>query len=167
MSKKEQLILITLLSLVSCSRAPFGKVSTGHEGQPLQGLQFVSADTKDTINATTLAPGKSLVLFYMSPTCPFCAAQFQEVIQHEPLFKNTYFVVFASDSSSALLTIAQNANPKHFPNIFFGYDYQENFKNYFNPEAVPYTVVYPSDRKLRAAYIGKMSSKNIEDAINN
>jgi len=52
---------------------------TGMEGKPLPAFAIQLLDSVSYLHSENIPDGKKLILFYYSPTCPYCRAQIRVV----------------------------------------------------------------------------------------
>jgi len=157
---------LTIFILAGCNQRHYEIVKTGHEGEQMPSVTLISADSSSHFDTRNLKPGSPLVMFYLRPDCPYCQSEVAEILHHLPSLKGTRFCLLASEPSDKLLIFYKNIQRRHVPNFFIGIDYKNDFQNYFSPTAVPFTVVYNSNKTLSKAYLGALTAPQLQKALN-
>ena len=160
---KTKILLIFLYLLVSCNRST--AIKTGLEGKPLPSFDFLLRDST-AFNSSNIPNGSPIILFYFSPTCPYCRAELKLIEDNITSLKRFRFYLLTPASVSAINAFYIKYNLKDYPNITVGFDYAFELGNYFNIKAVPYNAIYDAKRNLHQVIPGKASVEEFK-AIEN
>ena len=154
------LLLFIVITVVGCyERKP---EITGLEGKPIPSFKLLLSDSSTYFDTKTIPAGKPTVLFYISPQCPYCRAQMNEIIEDMDRLKNIHFYVFTAWPFTAMKQFYSNYQLNKYPNITAGIDYTNFFGKYFKASGVPYTAIYNKDKKLNAVFVGSIGVKEIK-----
>jgi hypothetical protein len=134
---------------------------TGLEGKPLPAFNLLLADSITHINTKSQPVGSASVLFFFGPHCPYSQAQMEDIVDHIDQLKDIHFYVLTVGSFSDMKAFYKHYKLEKYPNITTGIDYAYFFPGYFNPPGVPYMAIYGKDKKLKGAYLGEVSEKQI------
>jgi hypothetical protein len=162
MNTVKSLLLFILLS--SC----YGKtppLKTGLEGKELPSFNLLLADSVTYFNTEALSIGIPIVMFYFGPNCPYSRAQMEEIINNIKIFGKTKFCIFTTWSFNEMKDFYNYYKLYKYPNILTGVDYSNSFATYFKAMGVPYLAIYNKNRKLNHAFVGKMNSHQLKQAI--
>lgn len=148
--------VVIIMSSLSCEkdRKP---VKTGLEGTNLPPISLILPDS--TISELQFNSNLNpVVLFYFSPTCPYCKAQTRDIVRNIDRLNNIDFVFLADSPIKDIMLFIDYFNLKKFSNIKVGVDGSHLMQTYFRASRVPFTAIYGSDKKLNVAYVGNIGS---------
>ncbi len=119
-------------------------------------------DSINYLNTNDIPKGKPVILFYLSPHCPYCKAQLTEIIEQIQNLKNINIYVFSTTGLDEMRKIYVQYRLDKYKNIKAGVDHTYFFWKYFKVSGVPYIAIYDKDKKLIEAYLGNISVKHIK-----
>jgi len=98
-----QLALLTSVFITACKQNETDKpYKTGMEGKPLPEFAIQLLDSVSFLHSKDIPDGKKLIIFYYSPTCPFCRAQMRDMINNMVKFKDEQLYVLTDASLSSI-----------------------------------------------------------------
>lgn len=154
-----------LLILSACYNRPVEK--TGLEGKPMPSFTIQLIDSTQFLNTSQLEDGKPIVLVYLSPYCPYCRAQMQDMVDDMDKMTQFQFCLVTSYPLKDMAKFYNEYNLAKYPNIIAGKDTANFVINYFKTPWIPYTAIYSKDKKFEKSYSGKIFAKQIWEAIEN
>jgi thiol-disulfide isomerase/thioredoxin len=157
------LLIILLLSCKDKGTDPF---VTGMEKKPLPDLGILLPDSASYFNTSNIAAGKKVILFFYSPTCPHCRAQMREILKHINQYKDHQLCVLTWSDFPAMKEFNTYFNLQKYPNIITGIDTGFVVPRIYGITAVPFMAAFDKDKRLKSAYLGRMSSKTLLKAAN-
>lgn len=140
---------------------------TGFEGKPLPSFNFLLMDSITRFNTNNIPIGKPTVLIYISPICPYCRAQTQEIIRDMKYFKNVQLYLLTNFPFNLLKDYYQNYNLNKFKNITVGYDFTSYLPNYFKIKSVPYIAIFNKQKLLKQIFVGKVDNQLLKNTTQN
>jgi len=157
----KKLVFLTLMaSLYGCfARTP---EKTGLEGELLPSFKLLLPDSATYFNMMDVPAGKPLVLFYFGAYCPYSRAQMEEIVKDINKLKNIDFYVFTAGPFNEMKDFYKYYQLNKYTNITTGLDCDAFFGSHFKANLVPYTIIYGKDKKLKAAFIGKVTTQQIK-----
>lgn len=161
--KQISFLLAVTIYLVACSGK--ASVKTGLEGKLLPAFNILLPDSTTYFNIASVSAEKPVVLFYLSPQCPYCRAQLKDIIDHINELKGVQFYLVTSFPVSEMRQFSNEYKLDRYPNIIIGKDSADVIANYFEAIYVPYTAIFGKDRKLRKTYEGRIYSRQIKSVI--
>lgn len=155
---------ITLISLIVCLASCFGVTpeKTGKERKPMPDFDLLLTDSTTWLNTRNIPAGKPIALLYYSPNCPYCKALTQEIIEEMDELKNIQFYFISSFPMPTLKAYSKAYQLAKYPNIITGMDTSRLMHDYFNAPGIPYLAIYDKDKKLKQAFLGKISGNQIK-----
>jgi thiol-disulfide isomerase/thioredoxin len=154
-------LIPALMVLVSncTSKEP---LRTGLEGKVLPDFAVLRTDGVTYFNTSAISKEHPFVLLYFSPYCPYCRAQVAEIIDGMKSLKDLRFFLLTSFSVREMKSFSVQYNLDKYPNILVGKDTADFAPKYFQFAGVPYMAIYGKNKTLKSAFIGKVSSNQIE-----
>lgn len=159
---KQLILFLAIAVLVGCFdfEDPVSE-KTGMEGKPLPEFSLLLTDSTTWINTRNIPSGKPTVLFYFSPTCPYCRAQTEEMIEDMDKLKSIQFYFITSNPLAGLKNFCKEFKLEKYKNIISGVDTGYFVSDYFKIEGVPYTAIFNKNKKLNRSYLGKIYSSQL------
>jgi len=154
---------LILLFLITCLAACFGKdpQKTDLEGKPLPDFSLLLTDSANSVHTTNTPADKPVVLFYLSPHCPYCKAQTKEIIEDMPKLKDIQFYFISNFQLQDVKNFYKEFQLEKYPNIITGLDTAHAISDYFEISAIPYIAVYGKNKTLNNTFVGKIYSSQI------
>lgn len=156
------LIIMTLM-FIGCFNPSLKK--TGKEGKPLPEFSLLLTDSSSSLKSRDIPSGKPIVLFYLSPFCPFCKAQTKAITEGMDELKNFQFYFVSDFPLSDVKRFYTNYKLADYPNITIGLDTSNAIRDYFEISGVPFTAVYDKNKKLVRSFLGKTYTSQIRKAV--
>ena len=138
-------------------------VHTSMEGQSLPSIDLLLPDSTSFLDVNNVSPGKSIVLFYFGPHCPFCQAQTKEILKHITQLKEIQFYFLTPYPFNDMKNFIRQFQLDNYSNITIGIDYKFFVGTYFKINNVPFLAIYGKDKKLKGAFIGNVKCDQIKD----
>ena len=160
---KQLVIAILHLCLFSCHNRPILK--TGMEGKLMPAFDITLIDSITHLNTSKIDTGIPVILFFFSPNCPYCQAQTKDMLKNSEDFKKYRMFFLTTSSYRQLKGYYTHFKLVNYQNITVGTDNTYFAQKTFKINSVPFTVIYDKNKVLKQAFIGKISSKNIQKAI--
>jgi peroxiredoxin len=152
-------IILGVLLFCSCREEIQTPFLTGMESKPLVDFDILLPDSTTYFNTSRLIAGKKIVLFYYSPTCPYCRAQMREMLNHIDRYQNVQLCVITGGDFKAMKEFGNYFKLQKFPNIITGVDAGAVFAKNYKIVSVPFTATFDAEKRLKSAYLGRMSGK--------
>lgn len=159
---KQLILLFTIALLAGCFGSEPQK--TGLEGKPLPDFSMLLPDSTTWVRSRDIPTGKPIVLFYLSPYCPYCKAQTKEIIEDMHKLKNIQFYFITSFPLPDFKYFCKEYQLEKYSNITTGLDTAHAISDYFEIQSVPYIAIYKKDKILNKTFIGKIYSSQIKKA---
>lgn len=157
------ILLLIIVSLAACSGE--NSIKSELEGKPLPAFNILLPDSTTYFNIGNGSSGKPIVLFYLSPQCPYCRAQLTDIIEDMNKLKEVQFYLISNFPVSAIKHFSSEYKLEKYPNIVIGRDTSDVVANYFEAIYVPYTAIFGRDGKFKKAFEGRIYSRQIKSAI--
>jgi peroxiredoxin len=157
------LLYCILILIVGCKNR--NEVITGKEGQKLPSMLIQLVDNKTVTDINSVPTGNPIILFYISPHCPFCKAQMKDMVDHIESLKNTKIYIISSYPIDEIRKFQETYNIQSYKNITIGRDFDQTFKNYFKSNGVPYTAIFDRKKNLNKVFAGSLNSTTIKKYI--
>lgn len=157
------LFIIIPVFFASCFGTPLQK--TGKEGQKLPDFNILLANNT-SLNTRDIPAGKPIILFYMSPYCPYCNKQTKDILGEMEEFSDVQFLFVTSYQLEEMEKFKKEFNLSKYPNITSGVDTASFIHNYFPAEGVPYTAVYNKNKKLNKTFLGPLTVRQLANVLN-
>lgn len=148
--------------LIACSTKPdLEPVRTGKEGKSMPVFSLLETDTIHYFNTTDIKIGQTSFLLYFSPTCPYCRMETRRIVNNIGKLKDVQFVLITNKNMEAIKLFSKEFEIEKYDNITIGIDTGHVFSNYFQPNVIPFSVIYNENKKLKKAFSGAISTKQI------
>ncbi|MBO9571955.1 MAG: thioredoxin family protein [Chitinophagaceae bacterium] len=153
--RKLLLIFISLLGLMGCADQEVQPETTRHLNQAIPSFELVLADGSK-FNTGNIGMGKSTVLFYFSPYCPYCRAQMIELIDNLDQVRDINFYMITSFPFEEMKKFYQKYELNKYANMIVGVDPNNYFNQYFEAKGVPALAIYNKNKKLNSLFVGEV-----------
>ena len=164
---KVLLLFLVLESIISCQgEAPALQTGKGIEERSLPTFDILLMDSITKVNTGKILGGKSIVLFFFGPNCPYCQALSKDIIIHIDKFKNERIFLLSSAPFREIKTYDTLFKLNKYPNITIGQDYTGAFFNYFKGKGIPYLVIYDKNKNYKQTVLGRVGADSILTIIN-
>jgi len=131
---------------------------TGMEGKPLPPFAIQLLDSTSFIHSEDLPKDKSLLLFYFSPTCPYCRAQMRDMVNNIDRFKDKYLCILTNTDLKSIKRFAEYFKLNRLSNVIVGRDTGSVVLITYRQTNVPFTAYFDKNKQLKVAYTGRMST---------
>ena len=153
---------VSIILLAGCYSSEPQK--TGKEGMAMPEFKILLTDSTTWLNTQTIPTTKPSVLFYLSPYCPYCKAQTEEIIEDIDKLKDIQFYFISNFPVQELRTYKKKFELGKYPNITIGMDTNNAVADYFEITGIPYLALYGKDKKLIKTFRGgKLYSSQIKE----
>lgn len=157
-----KLISLILITAALCGCYSVESEKTGLEGKPLPAFNLLLPDSATWINTGNIATGKPIVLFYYSPSCPYCRSQTEEIIEDMDKLRDLQIYFITRHPFPKMKAFYKEYKLSRYPNITAGLDTASFINDYFEVAGVPYLAIYGKDKKLNKTFLGKIYSSQIK-----
>ncbi len=140
-------------------------IKTGMEGRPLPPFELQLYDGLTHLNTADIPSGQPLIVIGFSPTCTHCQAETADIIKNIAKFRNARICFTTSFPLKEMQVYYRYYKLKQYPNIIMGRDSTNAFLTFFKANAVPYTAVYDSRKRLKQIMHGQAAAVNLAKAI--
>lgn len=154
-----KLLILSIIILSACNVQD--PLKTGKEGLPLPDFN-IQQGISATYKTSSISAGKPSVFVYFRTNCPYCRAEIEEILDDINDMKDYNFFFVSFDTLPEIQHFIKQYNLDGYSNIHTGRDIDTFFHKYFNTEGAPYTVIYNKDRRLSAAFFGKIGPREIK-----
>lgn len=159
MNMKSIAIILLLCLLYGCySKQP---EKTSLAGKPLPAFNLLLPDSSTFYNTSTTTAGKAVAVFYFATYCPYCRDQVKQIIDDMEQLKHIQFYFVSNTSAQDLKNYIEKYQLNKYPNIITAIDIGTAIVDYYEVPGVPYMALYTPDKKFKASYLGKISTKQI------
>src|SRR4051812_12438903 len=134
---------------------------TGLEGKSIPAFSIQLLDSTSYIHSEAIAGDKKLVVFFFSPTCPYCRAQMRDMVNNIEKFKDEQLYVLTNADLTSTKAFADYFKLNGLNNVIVGRDTGSVVLKTYRLRTVPFTAYYDKNKQLKAAYAGRMSSKSL------
>jgi hypothetical protein len=134
---------------------------TGMEGKPLPAFAIQLLDSTSFIHSEDLPKDKSLVLFYFSPTCPYCRAQMRDMVNNIDRFKDKDLCILTNANLKSIKGFAEYFKLNRLSNVIVGRDTGSVVLITYRQMTVPFTAYFDKNKQLKVAYKGRMTTNSL------
>lgn len=142
------LFLIVGWTVIAAFTAP-ATIKTGMEGRPLPAFDMQLYDSVSHLNSTNIPTGKPLIVIGFSPFCKHCQAETADIIKNIDKFKDARICFTTGYPLIEMQRYYRYYHIKQYPNIIMGRDSTNTFLKFFKADAIPYTAIYDSEKRLK------------------
>jgi len=162
--KAIQLITLSIVLIYVAGCYSTTSEKTGLEGKPMPSFTLLLPDSSTYSNARDLMTKNPAVVFYYSPSCPYCRAQMKGIIRNIDKLKEIKFYLVTKASFQQMKGFDKEYGLNKFQNIINGTDVDNRLADYFEVHAVPVIAVYGKEKKLNQIFQEKTYSSSIKKA---
>ena len=134
---------------------------TGMEGKAIPAFAIQLLDSISYIHSKDIADNKKLVLFYFSPTCPYCRAQMRDMVNNIERFKDHQLCILTNADLKSIKAFADYFELRGLNNVIVGRDTGNIVTKTYQLMGVPFTAYFNENKVLKAAYAGRMSPNSL------
>lgn len=146
-------ILFISMTWSSCMQEkPQKAFKTGLEGKPIPSFVIQLLDSSSFIHSEQIADDKKFILFYFSPTCPYCRSQMRDMVNNIEKFKDEPLYVVTNADLKSTKAFANYFKLKQLNNVIVGRDTGNVVLSTYRLNTVPFTAYYDKNKLLKAAY---------------
>jgi hypothetical protein len=138
-------------------------LKTGLEGKLMPRLNILLMDSTTRLNTSDIPKGKETILLFISPYCPYCKAQTEEIISHIKSLSDIDIYFLTTFPYESIKEFYNHYQLNKYSNITVGQNYDSNFPNYFKVKQIPYMAVYGKDKRLKQVFMGKVKANKLKD----
>jgi hypothetical protein len=156
------IITLLVISLFGCTDRQI--VVSGLEGQRMPGFEMLLMDSTTVINSNDIPAGSPLVLFYLSPYCPYCKAQTEDLTAKMNELKGINIYILSSFPISEIKKYRDKFQLSKYANITVGKLNDDTlFTKYYKVSGVPYIAVYNKEKRLNEVMLGNVPIRDIKE----
>ncbi len=119
-------------------------------------------DSLSYFNTASIKPGKSSLVFYFKPSCPYCRMETRRIIDNIEDIKDVNVCFVSMAPLSELKKYSNEFGLFKYPNINIGVDTGFAVAEYFKPISVPYLAFYNRNKVFEIAFMGAISYKQLK-----
>jgi peroxiredoxin len=160
---KFALIILILAVLTGCLQHP--PMKTGFEGKKLPQFTFLLPDGKSKLNTDSIKSGKSFVVFYFNPNCPYCRAEIRDMLKHNKQFQKTEYYFLTNYTTGQVKPMIEEFKLDKYKNITVAIDQNSDFIKYYFIPNVPYLAIYDSQKRLQQVFVGRTGFETINKIL--
>jgi peroxiredoxin len=134
------------------------------EGKEIPAANLLLSDSS-YFNTSNIPAGRSIIMFYFSPSCPYCRAQMLEMTEKHEELKNTQVYVMTFSKFKPFKTFLNEYGLNRYSNITAGVDFTNSIARFFKIRHVPFTAVFNDQKKLSKVFNGRTSVQEIKEAL--
>jgi peroxiredoxin len=155
------LLFIAVTWLACQDDKPQQTYKTGMEGKPIPAFAIQLLDSTSYIQSENIPGDKKLVLFYFSPTCPYCRAQMRDMVNNIEKFKDEQLCILTNADLKSIKRFADYFKLNGLNNVIVGRDTGSAVLTAYHLMTVPFTAYFDKNKQLKAAYTGRMSPNSL------
>ena len=159
-------LLYGLLISFSISCHDKKQETTGLEGKPMPSFKLLLMDSITYLNTNDIPSTEPIVLLFISPFCPYCKSQTENIIKDIKSFANVRIYILTGLPFNSLKQFYTDYKLQKYSNIIVGYDFAEYFPQYYNVQTIPYLAIFNKEKILKRVLKGKAETKLIKAIIN-
>jgi len=159
MKKHIIFLILTFTFLNACKEKPHKPFMTGLESKSMVDFTILLPDSSTYFNTRSLQRGKKTVIFCYSPTCPYCRAQMRGMLNNIQQYKDVQLVVITGADFESMKGFNNYFGLEGFNNIITGIDTGNVMVKTYQAYDVPFTAFFDNDKRLIAAYSGRITNK--------
>jgi thiol-disulfide isomerase/thioredoxin len=155
-------LLVISMPWSSCmEEEPAKAYKTGMEGKPIPPFAIQLLDSSSFIHSEEIADDKKFVLFYFSPTCPYCRAQMRDMVNNIEKFKDEQLYILTNADLKSAKAFADYFKLKRINNVIVGIDTGGVVLSAYRLNTVPFTAYYDKNKLLKAAYNERLTRNSL------
>jgi len=158
-------ITIILLPVLLISCLEHAPIKTGFEGKKLPTFKFLLTDSTSILSTDSIKNGRSFILLYFSPNCPYCRAQIRDILKHDQQLQKTDFYFLTNYTCSEIKPMIEEFQLDKYKNITIAIDPNGDFVKYFFIPNIPYLAIYDKEKKLKQVYVGRTNFNEISKLL--
>ncbi len=162
----KQVVILFFLVFSACQEQTQEPFVTGLERKPLSGFNILLPDSVTYFNTTSLQAGKKTILFYYSPTCPYCRAQMREIVNNIEKYRDVQLLVITGADFKAMKGFNAYFKLEKYPNVITGIDTGNVMVKIYQAYAVPFTAFFDQRKRLTSAYRGRITGSTLLQIAN-
>jgi len=144
------LLFLSWTVFAAFSAPPAAK--TGMEGRLLPPFDLLLVDSVTHLNTKDIPTGKPFVVIGFSPFCKHCDAETENIINNIEQFKGLSIYFVTPFQFQDMKDFYRYFKLYHYSNILVGRDSSDFFMSYFKAEGTPFTAIFDSKKRLKAAF---------------
>jgi len=133
------------------------------EGKPLPEFAIQLLDSVSYLHSKDIPDGKKLIVFYYSPTCPYCRAQMRDMTNNMEKFKDEQLYVLTDANISSIKNFVKYFDLQNYKNVIIGRDTGGVILQNYGLISVPFTALFDKNKNLQVAYTGRTNSNSLLD----
>ncbi len=155
-----------VMLLASCAMDEPKPIVTGLEGMSMQEFSILLPDSSHYFSSAELSGNKPTVLFYFSPTCPYCRIQTRRIVEDVQELDDINFLFVTSNQFDVMKKYYRHFGLEGLDNVQVGLDTGYVVANYFKTTKVPSVALYDANRRLTSFYTGVVKTETMKKLLN-
>lgn len=153
--------ILTIVLFMACRQVNTKPFVTGMENKSMLNFNILLPDSSTYFNTINIKSGKKTLLFYYSPTCPYCRAQMREIVNHISRYKNVQLCVITGSDFRGMKSFNEYFKLEKYPEIITGIDTGDVLIKKYKAYSVPFTAIFDEDKRLISAYRGRITGRTL------
>jgi len=129
-------------------------------------FNFLMKDSSTVFNTKNIPDDKPFVMIYFSPDCKECQKETRNILDHMQSLKDVNFYFLTNDSFDRLKVFDDYYKIYNYKNIVLGWDDQFGYIKYFHPTGTPYSILFDTNKRAQAVFVGEMQPNQLLKKIN-
>ncbi|HEY4065185.1 MAG TPA: thioredoxin family protein [Puia sp.] len=156
-------ILLVLITLLACHTG--ARPGKGSKEKQLPDIILKLNNGNDSLSVAHLAPGRSTVLFYISPDCEYCQDEIKRVLKNIDFFKDVRIILITAAPLNELNAFCASYHIDRYQNISAGFDFKYAFQSKYKVKTIPYALVFDDRNELTLTFPGETDIELLKAAI--
>ncbi|AEW01009.1 hypothetical protein A4D02_13715 [Niastella koreensis] len=155
------LLIICIVGLACREKNEQEVYKTGMEGQPIPSFAIQLLDSASFLKSDQIFDNKNLILFYFSPTCPYCRAQMRDMVSNIERLKDKELCVLSNADLTSIKTFVEYFKLRKLNNVIVGRDTGSVVLSTYRLTGLPFTAYFDNNKQLKKAYLGRMTFNSL------
>lgn len=157
-------LIIAGIGIASCTRYKRALPPGIDKDMPSFNIQLL--DTTVKLNTANIPKGKTVVLFFFGPDCPYCQALTREITKRMDELKDVRFYMATMSDFKEIQMYDTLFKLDQYKNVTIGKDIKGFFVTYYKAPGFPYLVIYDKKKEFKQIVIGGVGVDSLKKVIN-
>lgn len=158
-------LVSVMIIIVACENNPY---TASFEGAQKELPSFNLLLIDSTQFSTQFIPNdKPIVMFQFRSQCIYSQLQMKEITENIKMVEDIRFYAFTTEPFNEMKAFTQKYSLNKFSNIKIGIDYMNFFEQFYTIQSIPFVAVYDKNKRINKVFVGKVSVKQIRNALEN
>ena len=163
---EKRIVMPMMILFASCAMDEPTPTVTGLEGSVMPEFSILLPDSSHYFSSAELSDNKPTVLFYFSPTCPYCRIQTRRIVEDAGKFGDVNFVFVTAKPFDEMKNYYSHFGLDGLDNVRVGLDTGYVVANYFKTTKVPSVALYDANRRLKSFFTGVVKTETMKTLLN-